>query len=103
MRMEAVSRAKDNADRCPSCGGEVHRRPYSKMHAGSFISNGRRMEIRKRPAAGFANPIILDGLVQYWDGALYRSWPSNKYLARGGKSLHRRVWTAAFGNIPRDC
>lgn|SRR6185436_10611732 len=103
MRMEAVSGPADHAEKCPSCGGAVHRRPFGEMYGGSFISDGRRVEIRGTPPAGFANPIILDPIAQYWDGGLYRTWPSSPYFTRGGKHLHLRVWREVYGSIPKDC
>lgn len=62
--------------------------------------DGKRLEIRRVPDAGYADPIVLDPLTQYFDGGLYRLWPSETYYARGGKKLHRDVWTSAFGEIP---
>jgi hypothetical protein len=73
------------------------------MHAGSFIRDGERVEIRAVPAAGYSDPIYLDPLTWYWDGGLYRMWPGDKYPSRGGKRLHRYVWAAAFGPIPAGC
>jgi len=73
------------------------------MYAGSFVLDGERVEIRKRPAEGFADPVVLDALTQYFDGGLYRLWPSEQYLSKGGKRLHRDVWSAAFGPIPKGC
>jgi hypothetical protein len=72
------------------------------MHAGSQILNGVRVDVRRRPNEGFANPISLDPLAQYFDGSLYRIYPSQKYFAKGGSFLHRDVWAAAFGAIPKD-
>jgi hypothetical protein len=73
------------------------------MYAGSFVQNGERVEIRREPIAGFQNPIVLDAITQYFDGGLYRRWPSDKYWSRGGKKLHRDVWRIAFGPIPDGC
>jgi hypothetical protein len=73
------------------------------MHAGSFISHGQRVEIRKQPAPGFSDPVYLDPLNQYFDGGIYRLWPRERYYARGGKRLHRDVWSHAFGPIPKGC
>ena len=100
MWLETIPQSPDHADKCPTCGGCVQRRAYGEMYAGSFISDGRRVEIRKRPAEGFSDPVYLDPLNQYFDGGLYRLWPSEKYYARGGKRLHRDVWVHAFGVIP---
>ena len=103
MWLESLSLAEDHAEKCPTCGGGVRRRAHSAMHAGSFISDGKRVDIRKRPAADFANPVVLDPLTQYFDGGLYRMWPSERYLSRGGRKLHRDVWTSAFGPVPAGC
>jgi hypothetical protein len=73
------------------------------MHAGSFVLDGQRMEIRRVPDAEYRDPVYLDEITQYFDGGLYRMWPSDSYLSRGGKKLHRDVWTAAFGQIPGGC
>jgi endogenous inhibitor of DNA gyrase (YacG/DUF329 family) len=100
MWLEAIREPEDHASKCPTCGGHVRRRPYGALHAGTQVLDGQRVEIRKRPSAGFADPIVLDPLVQYFDGGLYRLWPKERYYARGGKRLHRDVWEAAFGPIP---
>lgn len=73
------------------------------MYAGAFVLDGERVEIRRVPHEHYANPIVLDALTQYFDGGLYRLWPSKKYYSRGGKTLHRAVWTLAFGPIPPGC
>jgi len=73
------------------------------MYAGSFILDGNRVEIRKRPSELFADPVVLDPLTQYFDGGLYRIWPSEQYFSRGGAKLHREVWRVAFGPIPANC
>jgi hypothetical protein len=73
------------------------------MHAGSFVLDGQRVEMRRVPSEGFANPIVLDGLTQYFRGSLYRIWPSDRYFSKGGSRLHRDVWKAAFGAIPDGC
>lgn len=103
MWLETLSQPADHAEKCPTCGGCVQRRSYGEMHAGSFVLDGQRVEIRKRPADGFADPIVLDPLTQYFDGGLYRLWPSEKYLSRGGAKLHRDVWIGAFGPVPKRC
>jgi len=103
MWLEAVQESEDNKERCPTCGGHVHRRIYGEMYAGSFILDGKRVEIRKRPSELFADPVVLDPLTQYFDGGLYRIWPSDRYYSRGGKKLHREVWRVAFGPIPDNC
>lgn len=103
MWLEALSLAADHAEKCPTCGGGVHRRPHRTMHAGSYVSDRKRVVIRKRPPADFADPVVLDPLTQYFDGGLYRLFPNDKYPSRGGRRLHRDVWQAAFGPIPVRC
>lgn len=103
MRMEAIHKSKDNEDCCPSCRGAVCRRPFGEMHAGSYVQDGKRVDIRRTPRDGFQNPIVLDSITQYFLGGLYRMWPSEVYLAKGGKRLHRDVWTDAYGPIPKGC
>lgn len=103
MWLESVPESACDDARCPTCGGGVQRRAYGEMHAGSFVLNGGRVEIRLRPRDGFADPVVLDPLTQYFDGGLYRLWPSEKYLSRGGAKLHRDVWQAAFGPVPKRC
>lgn len=103
MRLENIPKPTAHSAECPTCGGPVRRWPYGEMHAGSFIRDGERVDIRGTPPAGFCDPIYLDPLTQYWDGGLYRMWPSEKYVSRGGKRLHRYVWAAAFGPIPAGC
>ena len=103
MWLEAVHSPAADEENCPSCGGGVCRRVYGEVYAGSFILDGIRVEIRKRPEVGYADPIYLDPLTQYFDGGLYRLWPSEKYLSRGGKTLHRAVWAMAFGPVPAGC
>lgn len=103
MRLEAIHLAEDHENCCPTCGGGVRRRTYGEMHAGSFILDRERVEIRRGPQDGFADPIVLDALTQYFDGGLYRLWPGEAYYTRGGKKLHRHVWEDAFGPIPRGC
>lgn len=101
MWMEAISESSENSCQCPTCGGHVQRRIFSEMYAGAFVLNGERVEISRTPRDGFANPIVLDPLTQYFNGGLYRLWPSERYFARGGKKLHRDVWSDAFGDIPK--
>lgn len=103
MWLENVPESTDHAQKCPTCGASVRRRVYDEMYAGAFIFDGQRVEIRKRPADGFIDPVVLDPLTQYFDGGLYRLWPDQKYFARGGKLLHRAVWESAFGTIPHGC
>lgn len=103
MWMESLSTAENHAQKCPTCGGGVQRRPYGEMHAGSFVSDGQRVELRLRPADGFADPIVLDPITVYFDGGLYRLWPQERYWSRSGQRLHRAVWSVAFGPIPKGC
>lgn len=103
MWLEAVSLPSGDEEKCPTCGCCVQRRHYGEMHAGSFVLDGQRVEIRRQPAAGFIDPVVLDPLTQYFDGGLYRLWPSERYYTRGGKKLHRDVWQSAFGPIPGGC
>jgi endogenous inhibitor of DNA gyrase (YacG/DUF329 family) len=100
MWLETIYESKNHEEKCPTCGGDVQRRVFGEMYAGSFIQNGERVEIRRVPNEGFANPIYLDPLTQYFDGGLYRKWPNEVYFSRGGKKLHRSVWEQAFGKIP---
>ncbi len=102
MWLEGLSMSQDYAKKCPTCGGGVRRRNLREMHAGSSIFDGKRVDIRKRPAEGFADPVYLDPITQYFDGRLYRMWPSERYLSRGGR-LHRYAWVAAFGPVPDGC
>ena len=103
MRLEAVHCAEDHKEGCPTCGGVVQRRPYGEMYAGSFVLDGERVEIRREPNPEYRDPVYLDEITQYFNGALYRMWPGEKYLAKGGSRIHRDVWVSAFGPIPRGC
>ncbi len=103
MWMEAVHKPKDDEARCPSCGGGVCQRVFGEMHAGSFVLDGQRVEIRAIPIDGFVNPVVLDEITQYFRGGLYRIWPSDRYYSKGGSRLHRDAWSAAFGPIPGGC
>lgn len=103
MWLESIRGSKDHAEKCPTCGSCVQRRAYGEMHAGSFVLDGQRVEIRRVPDARFIDPVVLDPLTQYFDGGLYRLWPSEKYFSRGGKKIHRLVWASAFGIIPDGC
>lgn len=103
MWLDAIRKPEADEARCPTCGGGVCRRDYGEMHAGSFVLDGQRVEIRKRVAAGFADPVVMDAGTQYFDGGLYRLFPREKYFARGGHTLHRDVWIAAFGPVPDAC
>lgn len=103
MWLESIQFPACDSPECPTCGGPVQRRAYGEMHAGSYVHDGKRVEIRRVPDEGFRNPVVLDPITVYFDGGLYRLWPSEKYWSRGGKKLHREVWRVAFGPIPRDC
>lgn len=103
MRIQTVYSIGCDGNKCPTCGGEVRRRIYGEMYAGAYVLDGQRLEIRRTPDAQFADPIFLDALTQYFDGGLYRKWPSENYHSRGGKKLHRAVWAMAFGVVPHGC
>lgn len=104
MWLEAVSESSCVEEQCPTCGSGVRRRPYGEMHAGSFVLDGRRVEVRGKPPADFADPIVLDPITQYFDGHLYKVWPKSRYFSRGGnRYIHRMVWAAAFGPVPVGC
>lgn len=103
MWLDAIRKSEGHENACPTCRGAVQRRAYGEMYAGSFISHGERVDIRRVPHEHFHDPIVLDPLTQYFDGGLYRLWPSDTYLSRGGKKLHRDVWALAFGDIPKGC
>lgn len=103
MWLETLHDKQAHEAGCPTCGGGVRRRVYGEMYAGSFVHDGQRVEIRRVPGEGFADPIYLDPITQYFDGGLYKMWPSERYLSRGGKKLHRDVWQAAFGPVPAGC
>lgn len=103
MRLETIHSPEDHEARCPTCGGGVQKRVFGEMHAGSFVLDGCRMEIRREPDPEYRDPIYLDEITQYFGGGLYRLWPSENYLSRGGKKLHRDAWSAAYGAIPANC
>lgn len=103
MWLEAIHSASHHEESCPTCGSGVRKRIFGEMHAGSFVLDGLRVEIRRVPDEGFVDPIVLDGLTQYFRGCLYRMWPSDRYYSKGGSRLHRDAWTAAFGPIPKGC
>lgn len=103
MWLETIHKPSCDEEKCPTCAGGVRKRLFGEMYAGSFIQNGERVGISREPNEGFSNPIVLDPITQYFDGGLYRLWPSDKYLSRGGKKLHRDVWRSAFGVIPDGC
>ena len=103
MWLEAIHQSSCDEEKCLTCGGAVRKRVFGEMHAGSFLQDGIRVDMRRVPFDGYADPISLDPITQYFDGGLYRLWPSDKYLSRGGKKLHRDVWRIAFGAIPDGC
>lgn len=103
MWLESIPKPACDSSKCPTCGGGVQRRIYGEMYAGSFISHGQRVEIRRSPREGYMDPIWLDPLAVYFERTIYRLWPSEKYWARGGYRLHRDVWASGFGPIPRAC
>ena len=102
MWLEAIRGAEDNSSECPTCGGHVRRRVFGEMYAGSYVLDGRRVEIRKLPASGYIDPVSLDARTQYFNGKLYRLWPSSVYF-RNQRWLHREVWEYAFGKTPAGC
>lgn len=103
MWLETLRASENHEEKCPTCGGGVHRRIYGEMYAGAQILDGERVEMRLRVADGFADPIVLDPLAQYFAGRIYRIWPAERYFAVGGSRLHRDVWRSAFGPIPAGC
>lgn len=103
MWLETLRESKGDEARCPTCQGAVCKRVRGKMHAGSFLQDGQRLDICRVPNEHFSDPIVLDAITQYFDGGLYRMWPSERYLSRGGKKLHRDVWVMAFGDVPKNC
>lgn len=103
MRLETIHSPSNHEEKCPTCGGGVQRRTFGEMYAGSFVLDGQRVEIRAIPKEGFQNPIVLEPITQFFRGALYRVWPSDRYFSKGGSRLHRDVWSAAFGPIPSGC
>ena len=102
MWLEALPKPEADAPCCPTCGGGVRKRVHGEMHAGSYLLDGQRVEIRRVPASGFADPISLNARAQYFDGRIYKLWPSSVYF-RNQTWLHRAVWEAAFGKIPAGC
>jgi endogenous inhibitor of DNA gyrase (YacG/DUF329 family) len=103
MWLETVQIPKDHEEKCPSCGGGVHRRIYGEMYAGSSVSDGIRVEIRGTPNSGFADPIYIDPFTQCFNGRLYRRHPKERYWKGGKGTLHTNVWKSAFGPIPKGC
>ena len=103
MWLEAIRKPTCDEARCPTCGGAVQRRTHGEVYAGAQILDGQRVEIRRVVAEGYADPIVLDAITQYFDGGLYRLWAGEHYYTRGGKSIHRAAWSQAFGPIPAGC
>lgn len=103
MWLEAVPESTDHSEKCPTCGSPVRRRTYGVLYAGAYVSDGKRVEIRRQPTEGYFDPVVFDSITQYFDGGFYRLWPSNTYFANGSTSLHRAVWRVAFGPIPKGC
>ena len=103
MRLEAICEPADHTEKCPTCGSAVQRWTYGEVHGGSFISNGKRVDIRGTPPEGYADPIVLDAITQYFDGGLYRMFKGERYPSKGGKKLHLAVWTSVFGRVPSGC
>ena len=103
MWLEHVSGTVLDAQKCPTCGGSVQRREHGEMYAGASILDGQRVEIRRIPIEGFIDPFYLDPITQYFDGDLYKRWPSEVYWSCAGRKMHRDVWARAFGPVPPDC
>jgi hypothetical protein len=103
MQIRAIYAAGKGHEGCPTCQAKIERRPFEEMYGGWHYLDGERVEIRQTPEPDFANPIVLDALTQYFGGKLYRIWPSERYYSCGGARLHRHVWQAAFGPIPKGC
>lgn len=101
--MAKTNKCTQNETKCRACGSTLQQRYEGEMYAGSFILDGKRMEIRKEPRKGYFDPIHLDIITQYFDGGLWRVWPSSQYYSKGNKKLHRAVWEDAFGEIPKSC
>src|SRR5258705_12206538 len=97
MQLAEIRESTCNEKECPTCRSKIYEWRYCEMYAGSYVSNGIRLEIRRVPREGFKDPIYLDELTQYFEGGLYRIWPGDPYLSKGGKRLHRQVWRDAFG------
>jgi len=100
MRMENIPKPSYYSLECPSCGYNFYRQPDGKLHGGSFISHGERVAISGYAPEGFANPIQLDAITQYFNGSLYRIFPRSKYFSKGGGLLHIHVWEMVFGKRP---
>lgn len=103
MWLESIPKSKNNTEKCPTCGGCVQRRDYGEVYAGAFILDGERLEIRRIPNEWHRDPIVLDSLVQYFNGHIYRVYPLQHYFTKGGSLLHRDVWKNAFDEIPKGC
>lgn len=102
MRMESVSTTENNPTKCPHCGSHLYRRPQGELHGGTFVYDGERVAVRGFAPSGYADPIVLDDLTQYFNGRLYRIWPSQNYFTRGGGYLHIDVWEEVFGFRHQD-
>lgn len=107
MRMEEVPKPKNDTAERASGRGDVPGRVYGEMHAGSFIRDGKRVDIRRTPSAGYRDPVRIDERSQEWSGRVYRLRTKEKYLScgpnGGERLLHRAVWAGAFGPIPEGC
>src|ERR1700761_7320806 len=102
MGMEELRKSTFDPTKCPSCGGPVHKRIYGEMYAGSFILNGERVEIRRKPREGYCDPIWLNETTQFFNNKVYRLHNGESYFKANGP-LHRHVWANAFGPIPEGC
>ncbi len=101
MRVEEIPFASDYTETCFTCGSRLRRRYEGQLHGGTFILNSQRMDACGCAPDWFRDPIILDGITQYFNGKLYRVWPSQNYYTRGSGYLHIDVWEAVFGKRPK--
>lgn len=112
--MEKISKPAHNKTQRSIGRGDIQRQYSSEMYAGSFISNGERMEIRRKPNPRYSDPVFIDEKTQKFNGLVYKLWNRERYLSRKtkvslgepynrSKRLHRDVWEGAFGEIPEDC
>ena len=99
MRLEKIRKPSYYTLECPSCGYNFYRQPDGELYGGSFILDGKRVEIRGFAPEGFANPIQLDAITQYFNGSLYRIYPRSKYFSKGGGLLHIHVFVYIYAGV----